>query len=68
MENRNTHYYDSSGCGTAIDSGLVHYDCPYRLPCGYCRILTRDCVKYKPLYTNTTTCASSKDNNNECGS
>ena len=61
MENRNTHYYDSSGCGTAIDSGLVHYDCPYRLPCGYCRILMRDCVKPRPTYT--TTYASSTDNN-----
>lgn len=66
MENRNTHYYDSNGCGKAVSSGLVYYDCPYKLPCGYCRILMRDCVKSKPSYT--TTCASSKDNNNECGS
>lgn len=65
MENRNTHYYDSNGCGTAIDSGinsgLVHYDCPYKLPCGYCRILMQDCIK--PTRTYTTTYASSKDNN-----
>lgn len=68
MESRNTHYYNSSGCGTAIDSGLVYYDCPYKLPCGYCRILMRDCIKSAPPYTNTVTCASSKDNNNECRS
>lgn len=62
MENSNTHYYDSSGCGTAVRSGLVHhYDCPYKLPCGYCRILMRDCVKSAPSYT--VTCASSKDDN-----
>lgn len=60
MENRNTHYYDSNGCGTAIDSGLVHYNCPYKLPCGYCRILMRDCIKPTPTYTATYT--SSKDN------
>lgn len=59
MENINTHYYDSNGCGTAINSGLLYYDCPYRLPCGYCKILMRDCVKYKSSYT--TTYASSKD-------
>ena len=59
MENINTHYYDSNGCGTAINSGLVYYDCPYRLPCGYCKILMRDCVKSKSSYT--TTYASSKD-------
>lgn len=68
MENRNTHYYDSNGCGTAIDSGLGHYDCPYKLPCGYCRILMRDCIKYAPSYTHTVTCVSSKDGNNECRS
>ena len=61
MENRNTHYYDSSDCGTAINSGLVYYDCPYKLPCGYCKILMQDCVKSKTSYT--TTYASSKDNN-----
>lgn len=61
MENRNTHYYDSNGCGTAIDSGLVYYDCSYRLPCGYCKILMRDCIK--PTQRYTTTYASSKDNN-----
>lgn len=61
MENINTHYYDSNGCGTAINSGLVYYDCPYRLPCGYCKILMRDCVKSKSSYT--TTYASSKDDN-----
>lgn len=61
MENRNTHYYDSNGCGTAIDSGLVHYDCPYKLPCGYCKILMQDCIK--PTHSYTTTYASSKDNN-----
>ena len=66
MENRNTHYYDSNGCGTTIDSGLVHYDCPYKLPCGYCKILMQDCVKSRRSYT--TTYASSKDNNDECGS
>lgn len=67
MENSNTHYYDSNGCGTAISSGLVYYDCPYKLPCGYCKILMRDCVKEStPSYTTTYT--TSKDNNNECGS
>ena len=60
VENRNTHYYNSNGCGTTIDSGLVYYDCPYKLPCGYCKILMRDCVKSKTSYT--TTYASSKDN------
>ena len=66
MEYRNTNYYDSNGCGTAIDSGLVYYDCPYKLPCGYCKILMRDCVKSRLSYK--TTYASSEDNNNECGS
>ena len=66
MEVKNTHSYDSRGCGTVIDSGLVHYDCPYKLPCGYCKILMQDCVKSRRSYT--TTYASSKDNNNECGS
>ena len=66
METKNTYYYDQNGCGMTIDSGLVHYNCPYKLPCGYCRILMRDCIKIAPRYT--TTHASSKDNNNECGS
>ena len=61
MENRNMHYYDSNDCGTAIGSGLVHYDCPYKLPCGYCKFLMRDCVKSKTSYT--TTYVSSKDDN-----
>lgn len=61
MENRNTYYYDSDGCGTATDSRLVYYDCPHRLPCGYCRILMRDCVKHSTTYT--TTYASSGDDN-----
>ena len=31
----------------------LHYDdCSYRLPCGYCRMLMRDCPKY---YTMTWT-------------
>lgn len=63
MEVKNTHYYDSRSCGTAIDSGLVHYDCPYKLPCGYCRILMQDCIKLAPTYK--ITCASSNGDNNE---
>lgn len=63
MNNSNTHYYDPKGCGTAIDSGLVHYDCPYKLPCGYCKILMRDCIKPTPTYK--TTYASSNGENNE---
>ena len=66
METKNTYYYDSNPCGTAIDSGLVHYDCPYKLPCGYCRILMRDCIKPAPTYK--TTYASSNGENNECRS
>ena len=31
--------------------------CPYRLPCGYCRVLMRDCPKYY-----TTTWANSNPN------
>ena len=34
--------------------------CSYRLPCGYCKILCRDCPKY---YTTTWTTWTSSDPN-----
>ena len=61
MEDKNTHYYASNGCKTTINSGLTYYDCPYKLPCGYCKILMRDCVKPNPSYT--ITCTNSGDDN-----
>ena len=64
MEDKNTQYYVSDGCKTIISSGLTHCDCPYKLPCGYCKILMRDCVKPKPSYTITcTTCTKFEDDN-----
>ena len=64
MEDKNTQYYVSDGCKTTISSGLTHYDCPYKLPCGYCKILMRDCAKPKPSYTITcTTCTKFEDDN-----
>ena len=49
----------------ASESTTYYYDpnktypetCPYRLPCGYCKELMRDCPKYY-----TTTWASSNPN------
>lgn len=49
----------------ASESTTYYYDpykthleaCPYRLPCGYCRVLMRQCPKY-----DTITWASSNSN------
>lgn len=30
--------------------------CPYRLPCGYCQLLNRDCPKTWTSISWTTTC------------
>ena len=52
--------------GTSVSESTTHYydpnktypeTCPYRLPCGYCKELMRDCPKYY-----TTTWASSNPN------
>ena len=54
--------------GTSVkvsESTTYYYDpykthleaCPYRLPCGYCRVLMRQCPKY-----DTITWASSNPN------
>ncbi len=46
---------------TAINSNINGY-CQYRLPCGYCEKLGRDCPKqgynYTPTITNLATQAS----------
>ena len=44
-----THYYNPNK--------IYPETCPHRLPCGYCRVLMRDCPKYY-----TMTWASSNPN------
>lgn len=43
---------------TNIEYGNQFYtygDCPYRLPCGYCEKLGRDCPKVAWSYSTTVT-------------
>ena len=47
-ENNFNKPYDTSSTGTGISTNFTN-NCLYKLPCGYCKILEKPCLK---SYTN----------------
>ena len=58
MNNKYENTTSTSDCVYRTNKSYIE-PCPYRLPCGYCKELMRDCPKY---YNYTITWASSNPN------